>query len=466
MNATTRGGAGIRHVYGGTHRYETGQPLENRDSARECFKGITSAEHFLSQGERRIGAPGKPLSALPVQVQEGDLPGIQFHTTRQGAGFKKEVRSHTQGTLSHHRGAFQREGGALPPCYSARWTFLSGSGFPGPRQGADYNIRCRPMSSVRYITVREDHHGQRLDNFLSRELKGAPKSLIYRIVRSGEVRVNQGRAKPDTRLSAGDEIRLPPLRLAERGEAPVAGSSLKARLESSILYEDAGLLVINKPAGLAVHGGSGQSLGLIEALRQLRPQEKALELVHRLDRETSGCLLVAKKRSALRYLQAALREHRVQKTYVALVKGPWPKRKRVVESKLEKFELASGERRVKASEEGKASRTEFTVLGHYLAGPQPCTLVEAMPVTGRTHQIRVHARSVGCPLACDNKYADDEFNALMKKHGFRRLFLHAAELSFPLPPREEGAEPKLMTVKADLPEDLAKPLGKLKKGSE
>ena len=318
------------------------------------------------------------------------------------------------------------------------------------------------MSSVRYVTVREDHHGQRLDNFLSRELKGVPKSLIYRILRSGEVRVNKGRAKPDTRVAAGDQIRLPPLRLAEKGELPPLGASLKKRLEDSILYEDEGLLVINKPAGLAVHGGSGQSLGLIEALRQARPGEKGLELIHRLDRETSGCLLIAKKRSALRYLQAALREHRVQKTYLALVKGPWPKRKRVVEGKLEKFELASGERRVKTSEEGKDSRTEFSLLQHYQAGSQACSLVEATPVTGRTHQIRVHARSVGCPLVCDDKYADEDFNQLMKKQGFKRLFLHAARLSFPLPPKEEGAAPRMLTVTADLPEDLAKPLGKLK----
>jgi 23S rRNA pseudouridine955/2504/2580 synthase len=285
--------------------------------------------------------------------------------------------------------------------------------------------------SVRYLTVGEEHQGQRLDNFLARELKGVPKTLIYKLLRKGEVRVNKGRVKADTRLAAGDVLRLPPLRTAERGEAPPLGKSLRQLLENSILYEDEGLMVINKPAGLAVHGGSGQSLGLIEALRQARPEAKSLELVHRLDRETSGCLLVAKKRSALRFLQDALRRHELSKTYLALVKGRWPKRKRVVESKLEKFELASGERRVKTSGEGKESRTEFTVLDYYQAGAEPCTLLEAIPVTGRTHQIRVHAQSVGCPLACDDKYADDAFNELMKKQGFKRLFLHAAQLSFP-----------------------------------
>jgi 23S rRNA pseudouridine955/2504/2580 synthase len=319
--------------------------------------------------------------------------------------------------------------------------------------------------SVRYVTVGEEHHGQRLDNFLIRELKGAPKTLIYKLLRKGEVRVNKGRVKPDTRVSTGDVVRLPPLRLAERGEAAPLGNSLKTLLENSIVYEDEGLIVINKPAGLAVHGGSGQSLGLIEALRQARPEAKSLELVHRLDRETSGCLLVAKKRSALRFLQDALRKHEVSKTYLALVKGRWPKRKRVVESKLEKFELASGERRVKTSGEGKESRTEFTVLDYYEAGDASCTLLEAVPVTGRTHQIRVHAQSIGCPLACDDKYTDDEFNAVMKKQGFKRLFLHAAQLSFPLPPTEKNPDSIIKTVKADLPDDLAAPLKKLKKCS-
>lgn len=321
-------------------------------------------------------------------------------------------------------------------------------------------------SAVRYVVVTEEHQGQRLDNFLVRELKGAPKTLIYRILRKGEVRVNKGRAKPDYRLQVGDELRLPPVRLAERGEAPPLSQSLKTLLQDSILYEDEGLLVINKPAGLAVHGGSGQSLGLIEALRQARPEARSLELVHRLDRETSGCLLIAKKRSALRQLQSALRLHQVQKTYLALVKGHWPKRKRIIESKLEKFELASGERRVKTSEEGKLSRTEFTVLHYYQVNGEECTLVEAVPVTGRTHQIRVHAQSIGCPLVGDDKYTDEAFNEKMKKNGFKRLFLHAAQLSFPLPVPGEVSEAEMMkkeikTVEAALPDDLRVPLEKI-----
>jgi len=303
--------------------------------------------------------------------------------------------------------------------------------------------------------------GQRLDNFLHRELKGVPKSLVYRIVRTGEVRVNGRRAKPDYRLQAGDDIRLPPLSLSESATPALASAALRTRLEAAVLYEDETVLVIDKPAGLAVHGGSGLSLGLIEALRQSRPDCRQLELVHRLDRDTSGCLLVAKKRSALRFLQAALREHQIQKTYVALVKGRWSKRKKFVESHLEKFELDSGERRVRTSEEGKLSRTEFTVLGYYRAGTDECTLVEARPVTGRTHQIRVHAQATGHPLAGDDKYSDDAFNVAMKKRGFKRLFLHALRLEFPLPPVEGQPERGRYEVEAELPGDLATPLDKL-----
>jgi 23S rRNA pseudouridine955/2504/2580 synthase len=322
-----------------------------------------------------------------------------------------------------------------------------------------------PMKeTARFVSVGEEESGQRLDNFLIKHLKGAPKPLIYKVLRKGEVRVNKGRSKPDYRIKEGDIVRLPPMRLADSTEPGAASSGLKKRLEDSILYEDNSLIVINKPAGLAVHGGSGVSLGLIEALRQTRPEAKLLELVHRLDRETSGCLLIAKKRSALRSLQDALRNHQVSKTYMALVKGHWPKRKRFIESKLEKYELDSGERRVKTSEDGKLSRTEFNVINYYDVGGVECTLVEAMPVTGRTHQIRVHAQSIGCPLVCDDKYSDDAFNEVMKKKGFKRLFLHAAKLSFPLP-AIEGKEAEIKTIEAVLPDDLRVPLEKLK-GSE
>ncbi len=333
-----------------------------------------------------------------------------------------------------------------------------------PHSKPELDSPARP--SVRFVTVGEEESGQRLDNFLIKHLKGAPKSLIYKVLRKGEVRVNKGRVKPEYRIKEGDVVRLPPLRLAASSEPGIISAGLKHRLEDSILYEDNSLIVINKPAGLAVHGGSGVSLGLIEALRQTRPEAKLLELVHRLDRETSGCLLIAKKRSALRQLQDALRHQQVSKTYIALVKGHWPKRKTFIESKLEKFELATGERRVKTSEDGKLSRTEFTVINYYEVAGVQCTL-EARPVTGRTHQIRVHAQSIGCPLVCDDKYADDAFNEVMKKKGFKRLFLHAAKLSFPLPvagdtrEAKETETPVLKTIEAELPDDLRAPLEKL-----
>jgi len=335
---------------------------------------------------------------------------------------------------------------------------LQVSGRGTARRAPTEDDKARP--AVRFVTVGEEEHGQRLDNFLIKHLKGAPKSLIYKVLRKGEVRVNKGRVKPEYRIKQGDVVRLPPLRLAESTEPGVVSTGLRKRLEDNILYEDNSLIVINKPAGLAVHGGSGVSLGLIEALRQIRPEAKLLELVHRLDRETSGCLLIAKKRSALRQLQDSLRNHQVSKTYMALVKGHWPKRKTFIESKLEKFELASGERRVKTSEEGKLSRTEFTVIDYYNIGGVECTLLEARPVTGRTHQIRVHAQSIGCPLVGDDKYADDAFNEVKRKKGFKRLFLHATKLSFPLP-IAEGKESEMKTIEAELPDDLRVPLEKI-----
>ncbi len=311
---------------------------------------------------------------------------------------------------------------------------------------------------VHHVEVDEGYSGQRIDNFLHNYLHGSPRALIYRILRKGEVRVNRGRVRPEYRLQSGDIVRIPPVRLPERSAPQQAGKKLLASLEAAVLFENNDLLVLNKPAGMAVHGGSGINLGLIEALRQSRPREKQLELVHRLDRDTSGCLLVAKKRSALRFLQDALREHRISKHYQALVIGRWPKRKTVVDAPLHKFHLASGERMVKVSEEGKRSRTEFAILERY----EGCTLVEARPITGRTHQIRVHAQSVGCPLVGDEKYNRDEINAQMKAQGFERLFLHAARLTFPLPPGVDGNDSgRLKTVDAPLPDDLADPLSHL-----
>lgn len=284
--------------------------------------------------------------------------------------------------------------------------------------------------SVYFITVDEDQGGQRIDNFLRTALKGAPKSLIYRVLRKGEVRVNKKRTKPDYKLQPGDLIRIPPVRLPEKGDAPVVGQNLLDHLEQAVLYEDDALLVINKPSGLAVHGGSGINLGMIEAVRQLRPSARFLELVHRLDRDTSGCIMVAKKRSMLRYLHELLRERRVQKIYHALVQGRWEARDKRVDAPLKRFELKSGERMVRVAEDGKASVTDFRVLRRF--GPQ-ATLVEARPKTGRTHQIRVHTQFAGHPIIGDIKYGSDDINESFRGEGFRRLMLHAAALHLHLP---------------------------------
>ena len=290
-----------------------------------------------------------------------------------------------------------------------------------------------PASSVQFFEVEPELAGQRIDNFLRARLKGAPKTLIYRILRKGEVRVNKGRIKPDYRLQAGDIVRVPPLRLAEADEPVPLAQGLLERLEASIVHEDKGLIVINKPAGIAVHGGSGLSYGVIEAFRQLRPDARELELVHRLDRDTSGLLMIAKKRSMLRHLHAALRGDGVDKRYMALVRGSWPTAKKQVNAPLLKNTLRSGERMVEVSDEGKEALTLFRVLRRF---GEFATLVEASPVTGRTHQIRVHARHAGHSIAGDPKYGDEDFTREIRELGGKRLFLHAYQLRITLPEGE------------------------------
>ncbi len=291
-----------------------------------------------------------------------------------------------------------------------------------------------PANKVRFIEVESDQAGQRIDNFLRTALKGVPKSMIYRLLRKGEVRVNKRRIKPDGRIQAGDLVRIPPIRVAEPNEVPLVGQGLLDLLASSILYESKSLIVINKPSGLAVHGGSGINLGLIEALRQLRPEERFLELVHRLDRDTSGCIMIAKKRSMLRFLHEALRQNRVNKIYHALVVGKWETRDNQVDAPLRKNELKSGERIVKVQADGKASLTRFRVLRRF---GQEATLIEAKPVTGRTHQIRVHTQFAGHPIIGDEKYGVESINKVMKSQGIRRLFLHSATLDVALPEGEK-----------------------------
>ncbi len=306
--------------------------------------------------------------------------------------------------------------------------------------------------SVQWIEIEEGYEGQRLDNFLITFLKGVPKSYIYRIVRKGEVRVNKGRIKINYRLQMGDLLRIPPLRLPDEKEKVQPGDAVKRRLERSVLYEDQRFMVINKPSGIAVHGGSGLDFGVIEALRVLRPEEKNLELVHRLDRDTSGCLLISKKRSALRILHELMRDNRMDKRYLALLAGANNWKSRMVDAPLLKNTMRGGERVVRVDTAGKMAKTHFRRQRLYA----DATLVEARLYTGRTHQIRVHAASLGHPVLGDQKYGDEYANKMMRKRGLRRLFLHASRLSFRWPDEKED-----FVITAPLDSELEKLLDKL-----
>ncbi len=310
---------------------------------------------------------------------------------------------------------------------------------------------------VQFVTIDDDEAGQRVDNFLLARLKGVPKSMIYRIVRKGEVRVNKGRIKPEYKLSAGDVVRIPPVRVAERQAVPVSAKLDKvAALDGCVLYEDDHILVINKPAGTAVHGGSGLSFGVIEGLRVLRPEAKFLELVHRLDRDTSGILLIAKKRSALRALHEQLRLKQMQKDYLALVRGQWQSHCKVVQAPLLKNILQSGERIVKVNGEGKPSETRFKIEERFTNA----TLVKASPVTGRTHQIRVHAQYAGHPIAFDDRYGDKAFDSQLSDTRLNRLFLHASALKFTHPSTGET-----LRVEAPMDEQLRYCINVLRKSN-
>ena len=301
------------------------------------------------------------------------------------------------------------------------------------------------LPQVAHVEITEDNCDQRLDNFLITRLKGVPKSHIYRIVRKGEVRVNKGRVDVKYRLLAGDIVRIPPVRVAERSEESYVPQGLQAALQQGILFEDEGFLIVNKPAGFAVHGGSGVSSGIIEGLRLLRPEAHFLELVHRLDKDTSGCLLIAKKRSALRKLQELFRESQIKKTYQAMLSGQWLRKKLIVTAPLLKNISKGGERIVVISQSGKAAETAFTRLQLF----RNATLVEASPKTGRTHQIRVHAASLGHPIVGDERYGIDEVNKTFKNKGYKRMFLHAHTLKFQHP-----VTGILMTISAPLPAQL------------
>jgi len=281
---------------------------------------------------------------------------------------------------------------------------------------------------IQMVTIDENNDGQRLDNFLIGQLKGVPRSWVYRVLRRGEVRVNKGRCKPARRLQIGDVVRIPPVRQTIK-QAGTPSAKRIGEIEKSVCYEDDLLLILNKPAGVAVHGGSGLSHGVIEILRASRPNAAFLELAHRLDRETSGCLMLAKKRSALRRLQELQRDGKIQKRYLALLSGRTRKGSWRVDSPLKKNTLKSGERIVRVDPEGKPAITHFKVKQRFAEA----FLVEAELETGRTHQIRVHAASNGTPILGDPKYGDEAANRLMRNLGLRRLFLHAASLRFDWP---------------------------------
>lgn len=304
--------------------------------------------------------------------------------------------------------------------------------------------------SVAFLTIDEGGEDQRIDNFLFRHLKGVPKSHVYRILRGGEVRVNKKRVDQTYRLQLGDLLRIPPIRIAERPEAEFVPAA-----EFPVLYEDDALLAVNKPSGVAVHGGSGVSFGVIEQLRRARPQAKFLELVHRLDRETSGVLLVAKKRSALTGLHEIMREGSSDKRYFALVLGQWRNARQHVKLPLHKFDTPQGEKRVMVREDGQAAHTVFTLQKSW---PE-FSLLEAELKTGRTHQIRVHLAHLGFPIAGDDKYGDFARNKELMKRGLKRMFLHAHSISFNHP---LSGEP--LQIAAPLPPELEKFLTRLDTG--
>jgi 23S rRNA pseudouridine955/2504/2580 synthase len=301
---------------------------------------------------------------------------------------------------------------------------------------------------VRHVAVGEDQAGVRLDNFLTKLLSGVPRSRVFRIVRRGEVRVNGKRASPETRLQVGDSVRVPPVHLPAPDAPPLVARVPRTLVEAvreAIISENDRLIVVNKPAGIAVHGGSGVSFGIIEALRAARPEE-TLELVHRLDRDTSGCLLVARKPAALRVLHAMMRDGQVEKGYLALVKGPWDLGKKRIDVPLNTEARVGGERTVRVQVGGKSAVSTFSPVQFFR---NVASMVEVDLDTGRTHQIRVHAAHVGHPVAGDDKYGDREFNARMREQGLTRMFLHAHRLSFDWP---NGGD---FSASAPLPADLA-----------
>jgi 23S rRNA pseudouridine955/2504/2580 synthase len=305
---------------------------------------------------------------------------------------------------------------------------------------------------VRFLSVSGAESGQRLDNYLMRVLQGVPKARVYRAIRKGEVRVNKGRAKPETKLATDDTIRIPPFAESRKSDGRTSSKWIRT-LSRRVVLDERDLLVLDKPPGLAVHGGSGIDAGLIETLRLMYPDERYMELVHRLDRDTSGLIMIARRAATLRTLHGLLRKDGVDKRYQCLIAGRWPASLTHIDAPLEKYSLPSGERLVKVTASGKGARTEFRVLRRL----QGATLIQAKPITGRTHQIRVHCRHAGFPILGDEKYSTPATEALTDAIGLPRLFLHAASLRFQL----DGEE---LSLESPLPDELTAVLNKLPSG--
>ncbi len=430
----------------GPERVEFNSLLENTLPSTPTKSGRTGDTARKSGYAAMKKLAGKPASTAAAQMiaNRRTVPNTPNSTVNHGAPAK------TRANTAAPSNARVRAGTPIGSLHEAERIHNM-----NVRKSASDAARAASPNSdgapnVRTLTVSFEHIGQRIDNFLVRELKGAPKSLVYRILRSGEVRANSKRIKPDYRVQQGDLLRIPPIRLAEQTAVAPSVQSIEW-LANEILHEDKSLIVLNKPSGLASHGGSGLSFGAIEAMRALKPRE-SLELVHRLDRDTSGLLLISKKRSMLTTLQTAMRDGEVTKRYQALIMGS-PKDDRFeINLPLLKTEHASGERVVKVSEEGKAARTFFTVLERF----DGATLVQAELGTGRTHQIRVHAQSFGSPLAADPKYGSEAFNHRTKALGLKRLFLHAVSVAW----KQDG---ELRTFQSALPDELKAVLAALRK---
>jgi 23S rRNA pseudouridine955/2504/2580 synthase len=318
--------------------------------------------------------------------------------------------------------------------------------FRKPAEAASDPVASMPGKGVQHVEASEGDVGQRLDNFLMRVLRAVPKSHIYRVLRKGEVRVNGKRAKPETRLVLGDRIRIPPVRTDNKPAATKPSSSLQSFITQAIIHEDEDLLIVNKPAGVAVHGGSGLAFGVIEALRAARPELTELELAHRIDRDTSGVLLMAKRRAVLRQLHAELREREMDKVYLALLWGKWTLGKKKLDLPLLTNQKQGGERMVRVHPEGQASNSTFIPERQF---GKLATLMRVEIGTGRTHQIRVHAAYAGHPVAGDEKYGNKEGNDLLRNFGLKRMFLHADSLSFTHP--RTG---KRFTISAPLSDEL------------